>query len=172
MRRGVGHRSPPAHSTPFVDTRPAGVLTRSWPTHIASKELLATVDVVGRTRQRGIDHEVYGKRGDVLGLYHAPDRQGGSQLFAACGDVVAEQPCRQRRVDEAGREGIDPDRRDFERKVPGQRGKPGLTSCRRINSRSRPSNTGTALVRLESCRANVERAVRERRWPRWSTSSP
>ena len=47
----------------------------------ASDELLAAVDVVGRTGQGRVRHQVDGERGDVLGADHTSDRQRLAQLL-------------------------------------------------------------------------------------------
>jgi hypothetical protein len=47
------------------------------------RELLTTVDVVGRARERRVDHEVYGERRDIGRFDDAPDRQRGAQRMAA-----------------------------------------------------------------------------------------
>ena len=56
------------------------------------------------------------------GSDHAPDRQRGAQLLAARVEALAEQRRRQGRVDEAGRDEVDPDRRDLHGQVLDQRG--------------------------------------------------
>jgi len=40
-----------------------------WPLQLAGDELLPPVDVVGRTREGRVGHDVYGERGDVGGSY-------------------------------------------------------------------------------------------------------
>ena len=59
------------------------------------------------------------------GSTHAADRQRGAELLAARLEPVAEQRRGQRRVDEAGGDEVDPDRRELEREVGGQRGQRG-----------------------------------------------
>src|SRR5208282_1609947 len=78
-------------------------------------ELLPAVDVVRRAGQRRVDHDVHGERGDVGGFDHAPDGQRRAELVAALVEVVAEQRRGKRRVDEAGGDEVDPDRRDLQR---------------------------------------------------------
>ena len=59
------------------------------------------------------------------GLDHAPDGQRGPQLLAALVQVTAEQRGGQRRVNEARRDEVDPDRRHFDGQVGDQRGQRG-----------------------------------------------
>jgi len=88
-------------------------------------QLLAAVDVVGRPGHRGVGHQVHGQRGDVGRPDHPPDGQRGAQLGAARLQVSAQQPGRQGRVDEAGRDAVDPDRGEFQGQVGHQGGYPG-----------------------------------------------
>ncbi len=62
---------------------------------------------------------MHGERRDVGWLDHAPDRQGGAELVAARLQLIAEECRGQRRVDEAGRDEVDPDRGELEREVGG-----------------------------------------------------
>jgi DNA-binding CsgD family transcriptional regulator len=88
-------------------------------------ELLPAVDVVGRPGDRGVGHQLHGQRGDVGRTDHPPDGQRGAQLGAPRLQAGAEQPGRQGRVDEAGRDGVDPDRSDLQGQVGHQGGYPG-----------------------------------------------
>src|SRR5262244_3735133 len=72
-----------------------------WPPQLAGDELLPPVDVVGRTREGRIGHDVYGERGDVGGSYETPDGKRGAKLIAAVFEFIAEERRRQRCVDEA-----------------------------------------------------------------------
>ena len=74
---------------------------------LAGDELLTAVDVVGRAGESGVGHDVDGERGDVGRPNHAPDGQRGAELVAALVEVVAQQRCRQGRIDEAGRDEVD-----------------------------------------------------------------
>src|SRR5579862_1286619 len=69
-------------------------------------ELLAAVDVEGRTGDRGVRHEVDGQRGDVGRADDAADRQRGAELRSALVDLVAEQRGRHGRVDKACRDQV------------------------------------------------------------------
>jgi hypothetical protein len=73
-------------------------------------DLLTPVDVVDRPGQRGVGHQVDGQRGDVGRPDDPPDRQGGPELFAPLVEVVTEQLGGQWRVDEPGRDEVDPSR--------------------------------------------------------------
>ena len=63
--------------------------------------MLAAVDVEGCAGDRGVGHEVDGRRGDVGRPDDAADRQRGAELLAALVDLIAEQRGRRRRVDKA-----------------------------------------------------------------------
>ena len=54
----------------------------------ASDELLPAVDVVRRTGERGVDHEVYSERGDIGGTHDATDRQRGPQRAPALLELI------------------------------------------------------------------------------------
>ena len=56
---------------------------------------------------------------------HPPDGERGPELVAACAEPGAEQRCRQRGVDEAGGDEVDPDRRHLDREVGDQGGQRG-----------------------------------------------
>ena len=85
-------------------------------------ELLAAVDVEGGASERRVDHDVHRQRGDVGRPDHAADGQRGPELGAPLVKSVAEQRGGQRRVDEPGREEVDPDRRHLARPVGPQGG--------------------------------------------------
>src|SRR5215469_8501377 len=89
-----------------LNATPVVVPIRSRP----SDELLAAVNVIGSAGKSGVDHDVHGERGDVRWPDHAPDGQSGTQLIAALVEVIAEQGGRQRGIDEASGEKVDPDR--------------------------------------------------------------
>ena len=82
--------------------------------------MLAAVDVIGSAGQGGVGHDVHGERGDVGRADHPSDRQRRAELVAASFEVLAEQRPGERRVDESGRDQVDPDRRDFDREVGAQ----------------------------------------------------
>jgi hypothetical protein len=77
---------------------------------LPTDDLRAAVDVVGGAGDSRVGHEVHGGRGDVGRPDHAPDRQRAAER----GELVAGQRCGQRRVDEPGRDEVDPDGRQFE----------------------------------------------------------
>src|SRR3989475_1363240 len=97
---------------------------------LAGDELLPAVDVVGRTRQGRVGHDVYGERGDVGRSDDAPDGERGAKLIAAIFEFIAEERCRQRCIDEACGDEVDSDGREFERQVGCEGGKCG-GDCRR-----------------------------------------
>src|SRR3954468_12924204 len=78
-------------------------------------QLLTPVDVVRPTRERRVGHQVQGERGDVAGADHAADREGAAELLPARLYLIAEQPRRERRVDEAGGDQVHAHRGDLER---------------------------------------------------------
>src|SRR6266516_7618651 len=80
-------------------------------------ELLPAVDVVGRTRQCRVAHDVNGQRGDVSRPDDAPVGQRRAELVASLVEVVAEEGCREGSVDESCGDQIDADRRELERKA-------------------------------------------------------
>ena len=80
-------------------------------------ELLAAVDVVGRTGDRSVRHEVDRQCGDVGRADDPPDRKGLAELRATRVQVVAEERRRQRRVDEPRRDQVHADGRELEREV-------------------------------------------------------
>src|SRR5215469_7777734 len=81
-------------------------------------ELLAAVDVDGRAGDRRVGHEVDGQCGDVGRADDAADRQCGAELLATLAELIAEQRGRQRRIDKACRDQVDPYGRDLEREAP------------------------------------------------------
>jgi TetR/AcrR family tetracycline transcriptional repressor len=91
----------------------------------ARQELLPAVDVVGRPGDSRVDHQVHRQPGDVGRLDHPPDGQLGAELGAARVQVTAEQPGRQPRVNKAGRDEVDPDRRHLDRQAGDQGGQRG-----------------------------------------------
>src|SRR6185312_3247301 len=118
----AGCSPPPASTTtPIHPSTPIDRRTRRSAGR-ASHQLLAAVDVVGGARERRVRHQVHRQLGHVGGPDDAPDREGLPQLLPARLDVLAQQPGGQRRVDEAGGDQVDPDRRDLERQVLDQRG--------------------------------------------------
>ena len=84
---------------------------------LAGEQLLAAVDVVVRTRERRVAHDMYGERGDVGRPDDAPNGERGAELMAPLLKVIAEERRRQGCIDEAGRDQVDPDGRAFQRQV-------------------------------------------------------
>ena len=72
--------------------------------------------------QRRVGDDVDGERGDVGGPDDAADRERGPQFVAAFLQLVPEQRCRERGVDEASRDEVDADRRELERESADERG--------------------------------------------------
>src|SRR2546427_3471532 len=97
---------------------------------LAAEELLPAVNIVGRAGEGRVGHDVYGERGDVGRSDDAPDGKRGAKLIAAVLELIAEERCRQRRVDEAGGDEVDPDGRELECQVGCQGGECG-GDCRR-----------------------------------------
>jgi len=91
--------------------------------------LLPAVDIVGRAGKSRVRHNVDCKRGNVGRLENSPDGKGLSQLLATTFKVIAEQRCRQRRVDEASGDQVDTDGRELEGKIGGE--------CRQCGSHRR-----------------------------------
>jgi hypothetical protein len=91
-------------------------------------ELLSAVDVVGRPGEGGVGHDVNRESGDVAGADDAPDGQRGPQLGPSSLELIAEQRCRQRRIDEAGSEQDGPDRRELEGKGGNERGSAAMAA--------------------------------------------
>src|ERR1700750_1300692 len=92
------------------------------PLQLTGDELLPAVDVVGRSGEGRVGHDVYGERGDIGRCDHAPDGKRGPKLIAAVVELITEERCRQRCVDEAGSDEVDSDRREFERETGGEGG--------------------------------------------------
>lgn len=91
--------------------------------------MLTAVDVVCRTRQRGVAHDVNGKCGDIDRADDTPDRQGRPQLFATPVKVFAEQGRREWRIDEAGGDQVDADGCKLERQIGDEGGKSDRHCC-------------------------------------------
>src|SRR6185437_1925793 len=70
-------------------------------------QLLASVDVVGAARQRGVHHQVNGQEGDVLRSHDAADRQRLAEPCAPCVELLAEDRGGQRSVHEARGDEVD-----------------------------------------------------------------
>jgi hypothetical protein len=84
-------------------------------------ELLPAVDVERRTGHGRVDHEVDREGGDVTGTDDAADRKRLAKVLAARLELVAEESCRERRVDEAGRDEVHAHRRELDREIPRER---------------------------------------------------
>ena len=67
---------------------------------LAGDELLPAIDVVSRAGENLIDHDVNGERSHVGWPDDPPDGKSGAELIAAGVEIIAEERCRQRRVDE------------------------------------------------------------------------
>ena len=90
------------------------------PLQLTGDELLPAVDVVGCAGEGGVGHDVYGERCNVGWCDDAPDGERGAKLLTAVFELVAEERCRQRCVDEAGGDEVDSDGREFEREAGGE----------------------------------------------------
>src|SRR5207244_3489241 len=123
---------------------------------LAGNELLPTVDVVGRAREGGVGHDVYGERCDVGRSDDAPDGKRGAKLIAAVFEFIAEERCRQRCVDEAGGDEVDSDGRELERQVGREGGE-----CRSRKKRSR--GAGSVASKAAVLSASSSLAARWRR---------
>jgi len=121
--------------------------------------LLAAVDVEGRAGDRGVRHEVDGQCGDVGRADDAADRQRGPELLAALADPVAVQQGRQRRIDEACRDQVDPDGRDLEREGLGQCGKRGRKRGDERGARCRALAAGGANEQQGASQTDLARGV-------------
>jgi hypothetical protein len=97
-------------------------------TSLAGDQLLTAVDVVGRAREGRVNHDVYGERGNIGRSDDALDGKRGAKLIAAVFELIAEERCRQRCVDEAGGDEVDSD--GCERQVGCEGGECG-GDCRR-----------------------------------------
>ena len=97
------------------------IATFGQPVTSGVHELLATVDVVRRAGKRCIGHDVNGECCDVGRPDDASDRKLRPQLIAALLELISEQRCRQRRVDEAGGDEVDTNRGELERERSGER---------------------------------------------------
>jgi hypothetical protein len=60
-------------------------------TVLSIDQLLAAVDVVGRTGEGRVGHDVYGERGDVGRSNDAPDGKRGAKLIATIFEFIAEE---------------------------------------------------------------------------------
>src|SRR5689334_174395 len=107
--------SPPVSRNPAFDgaaqrSKMVGVI---WEPHVNSlcpplpdrssrgNQLLTTVDVVGRTGQSGIDHQVNGERRHVGRANDAPNGKAFAEFLPTLFKSVAQECCRKRRVNEA-----------------------------------------------------------------------
>src|SRR5580704_5804378 len=84
----------------FCSTRQARLREDSTP--LAGDELLPTVDVVGRSREGRIGHDVHSERGNVGRPDNAPDGKRSAKLLTAVFELITEERCRQGCVDKAG----------------------------------------------------------------------
>ena len=85
-------------------------------------KLLSAIDVVRRSGQSRVGHDMYGQRGDVGRPDHPSDGTSRAELIAASFEPVTKERRRQRGVDEAGRDEIDADGRELEREARGEGG--------------------------------------------------
>src|SRR4051812_39455087 len=106
--------------TPWSRPWSADGLSSSRPSHRTRSydELLAAVDVERRAGEGPVRHDVNRERCDIGWSDDPPDRQRRAQLGAPGVQGVAKDRRGQRRVDEARRDEVDPDRRELE----GERG--------------------------------------------------
>src|ERR1700761_2361615 len=85
------------------------------------QKLLASIDVVGDSRDRSVHHEMDRERGEGGRTDHSTDGQRFPELLATRVQLITQNRCRQRRVNEAGRNQVYPDGRQLKRERPGQR---------------------------------------------------
>ncbi len=120
-------------------------------------ELLAAVGVVRCSSDRCVRHEVDGERGDVGRADDAPDRQRLAELLATRVQLVAEQRCRQRRVNEAGRYKVDADGCELECERLGERRQRG-GECRVPPGRTLPTARRATCSGSQKCSSTLRRA--------------
>src|SRR6202034_4133095 len=87
-------------------------------------------------------------------VYHAADWERGAELLATRVELRAEQRCRERRVDEAGGDKADADRRELKRQRPAERGHRGGEGDDE-RPRGRPAAARSADEQERSARANL-----------------
>ena len=121
----------------------------------ACDQLLAAVDVEGRSGEGRVDHDVYGERGDVGRSDDPPDGKRGSKLIAAVFEFIAEERCRQRCVNEACGDEVDADGRELEREVLRHGGMRGRESRDERKSPRRAAATDAAHEEQGPSRANL-----------------
>ena len=85
----------------------------------------------------------------------APDGERGAKLIAAVVELVAEERCRQRCVDEAGGDEVDSNGREFEREAGGEGGQRSGESRDESESLSRAAATSPPHEEESSSRANL-----------------
>ena len=117
-------------------------------------QLLAAVDVVRCSGDCCVRHEVDGERGDIGRADHAPDRQRLAKLLATRVQLIAEQRCRQRCVDEAGRDKVDADGCELKRERLSERWYRG-GERRDERTRGRPATARSADEQERSARAHL-----------------
>src|SRR5271165_7631314 len=144
---------------PITPNRRAECRLRRGTPRLSFDELLAAVDVEGRAGDRAVRHEVHGQGGDVGRADDAADRQRGPELLAALAGPVAVQRGRQRRIDEACRDQVDPDGRDLEREGLSQCGKRGRERGDEREARCGAAAAGAAREQQGASRADLARGV-------------
>ncbi len=95
-----------------------------------------------------------GERRDVRRADHAPDRQRCAELLATRIQLIAEQRCRQRRVDEASRDEVDADRCKLKSERLDERGHRG-GERRDEHARRRPATARSADEQERSARPHL-----------------
>ena len=77
-----------------IDTKARGLNVLNFAERhfwLGGDELLPTIDVVGCTRKRSIDYDVYGQWSDISWFNNSPDGKFGSKLAAAAFKFIAQQ---------------------------------------------------------------------------------
>ena len=128
---------------------------------LAGHELLPSIDVVGRTGEGCVGHEVNGERRDIGRSDHATDGECRAETIASRVEVIAEERSRQRCVDETGGDEVDADGSELEGEGSGEGRKcSGITDAipRPIAGRRAPvppmnSSAPPGLIFLTACRA-------------------
>ena len=124
------------------------------PLRLTGDELLPAVDVVRRSGEGRVGHDVYGER-DIGRYDHSPDGERGPKLIAAVVELITEERCRQRCVDEAGSDEVDSDRREFERETGGEGDQRSRESRDESESLNRAAATSAPHEEESSSRATL-----------------
>src|SRR5580658_3992101 len=138
----------------------SGRYCSQWLLQLRGDELLAAVNVIGCAREGSVGHDVYGERGHVRRSDHASDGERGAKLVATFVELIAQQFCGQRRVDEAGGDEVDSHGRDFKRQVSGEVWERGGDCTRDAHAEGWASTTSSAHEDQSSSRSHfVSRAA-------------